>query len=132
MAHTVLLTRYADRSPGTLTSNARCIVNATSFGIYRGDGKPQRIRIRFAPAVARNVEESHWHHSQTLNRLPDGYLDFEATLTTFEELKSWLLSFGRHAEVLSPKRLREEMALEIRESLRQYEHSSTHGQRSTK
>ena len=35
---------------------------AASFGLFRG--KPERIRLRFAPAVARYVEERQWHPSQ--------------------------------------------------------------------
>ena len=42
-----------------------------SFG---GDGKPQRIRIRFSQEVARFEEESHWHNSQILQKQPDGSL----------------------------------------------------------
>jgi proteasome accessory factor B len=86
---------------------------ADSFGIFRGDGKPQHIRVRFSPEVARFVEESHWHDSQNIQKQRDGSLIFEVTLTTLEEIKSWILSFGRYAEVLQPKRLREEMRDEL-------------------
>lgn len=84
-----------------------------SFGIFGGDGKPQHIRIRFSPEVARFVEESHWHDSQKNEKQRDGSLIFKVTLNTTEEIKSWVLSFGRHAEVLQPKRLREEIRDEL-------------------
>jgi proteasome accessory factor B len=97
---------------------------ADSFGIFGGDGKSQQIRIRFSPEVARFVEESHWHDSQNIQKQRDGSLIFEVMLDTTEEIKSWVLSFGRHAEVLQPKRLREEILLELHELLRQYKNPS--------
>ncbi len=105
---------------------------ADSFGIFGGDGEPQHIRIRFSPEVARFVEESHWHDSQKIQKQRDGSLLFEVTLTATEEIKSWVLSFGAKAEVLEPKPLREEILLEIRESLRQYENSPKLRNRKTK
>ena len=95
---------------------------ADSFGIFHGDGKPQHIRIRFSPEVARFVEESHWHDSQKIQKQRDGSLIFEVTLDTTEEIKSWALSFGAKAEVLEPKRLRKEMQAEIRVMASSYGH----------
>ena len=42
-----------------------------------------------------------------------GRLVIEFDLTTTEELLHWLLSFGRHAEVISPPTLRAEMTSEL-------------------
>ena len=78
---------------------------ADSFGIYRSDGKPSRICIQFSPEVARYVEESHWHASQSLQRQSDGSLIFEVTQGDTEEIMRWILSFGANAVVLEPKSL---------------------------
>lgn len=86
---------------------------ADSFGIFHGNGQPTRVRIHFAAEVARYVEESNWHPSQSLTHHRDGSLLFEVRLSSLEEVKSWVLSFGRHAEVLEPAGLREEMAEEV-------------------
>ncbi len=94
---------------------------AGSFGVFRrGNGPLQRIRIRFSSPVARYVEESHWHDSQKLERQRDGSLLFEVTLGATEEIKSWVLSFGRHAEVLEPTTLRQALAEEIQQMAQHY------------
>lgn len=87
---------------------------AGSFGVYHGNGEePIHVRIRFAPAVARYVTESRWHASQRLVPQRDGSLQAEFDLGALEEFKQWLLSFGRHAEVLEPDRLRVDMIAEV-------------------
>ena len=85
-----------------------------SFGVVRGEGIPVMVRARFAPTVARYVEEHRWHASQSLTRLPDGAVQIELQLTHTGEFKRWIYSFGSAAEVLAPPELREEMAEELR------------------
>jgi proteasome accessory factor B len=82
-----------------------------SFGVFHGEGEVC-VKVRFAPTVARYVTESRWHESQQLARQKDGSVLAEFHLSTTEEIKRWLLSFGRHAEVLEPEGLRAEMAVE--------------------
>ena len=87
---------------------------AGSFGIYHGDGDASVcIRVRFSPAVARYVEESHWHASQKLTKERDGNLLAEFCLDETEEIKRWIMSFGQHAIVLEPEQLRREILLEL-------------------
>jgi len=90
---------------------------AKSFGIYQTAGDVQ-VKVCFSSTVARHIEESRWHQSQKLTRQKDGSLIAEFDLDTTEEIKQWILGFGRNAEVLEPKELRQAMAEEI-ESLRQ-------------
>jgi len=85
---------------------------AKSFGVFQGEGEVH-VQIRFAPGVARYVEESAWHASQQLVRQKDGGLLAEFDLSGTEEIKGWVLSFGEHAEVLEPEELRKEMAEEV-------------------
>ncbi|MCC6127297.1 MAG: WYL domain-containing protein [Pirellulales bacterium] len=79
-----------------------------SFGIFRGDGEVH-VKVRFLPPVVRYVEESKWHESQKLAPQRDGSLLAEFDLDGTEEILRWLLSFGRHAEVLEPESLRAEI-----------------------
>jgi proteasome accessory factor B len=90
-----------------------------SFGVYQGDGDVT-VRARFSPEVARYVEESRWHSSQKLSRQKDGGLLAEFRLSSIEEIKHWLLGFGRQVVVLEPEELRDEMAAELRETLALY------------
>jgi len=93
---------------------------ADSFGVYRGNGQPQRIRIRFTPEVARYVEESRWHETQQLHRQRDGHLLFEVTLGDTAEIAKWILSFGANAVVLEPKRLAREICDEAKRIVNGY------------
>lgn len=87
---------------------------AKSFGVFHGDGDVV-VRVRFAATVARYVGEAQWHESQKLTRQRDGGLIAEFHLDGFEEIKRWILSFGRFAQVLEPEPLRREIAEELRQ-----------------
>jgi proteasome accessory factor B len=90
-----------------------------SFGIYHGDGDVQ-IKVRFSPAVARYVSESKWHESQKLKTENDGGIVAEFQLDDTEEIKRWIMSFGKHAQVLEPESLREEIVKELGSLLGSY------------
>jgi predicted DNA-binding transcriptional regulator YafY len=85
---------------------------AKSFGVYKGDGNVH-VKVRFSPAVRRYVEESNWHASQKLSKQKDGSLVAEFNLNETEEIKRWIMSFGKHAVVLGPDELRQEMVEEL-------------------
>ena len=89
---------------------------AKSFGVFHGDAEV-RVKIRFLSAVARYVEESTWHPSQKLSRQHDGSLIAEFVLDGTEEIKRWILSFGKHAQVLRPRELRDEILTEWRDAI---------------
>jgi len=93
-----------------------------AFGIYRGDGAAETcIKIRFSAAVARYVEESQWHESQKLTKHADGSLLAEFRLSDTEEIKRWIMSFGRYAVVLEPAELRDAIASELKALLEAYQ-----------
>ncbi len=90
-----------------------------SFGVYHAGGQePVCVKVRFAPEVARYVSESKWHPSQELTPQADGSLIAEFELGDTEEIKRWVLSFGRNAEVVAPATLRRELAEEAGAMLR--------------
>ncbi|MEX2026257.1 MAG: WYL domain-containing protein [Pirellulaceae bacterium] len=93
---------------------------AGSFGIFQGDGAPQPVRVRFTPAAARVLSEKTFHPTQRLTREPDGSLIAEWELSSLEEFSSWILSWGKEAEVLEPQSLREKIAGEMSECLGKY------------
>src|SRR5436190_7673143 len=84
-----------------------------SFGVY-SSGKKQRIRIQFDPFAARLVAERKWHESQRVLERADGSIILELELGGLEEIERWILSWGRHARVLSPKILIERLREEVR------------------
>jgi predicted DNA-binding transcriptional regulator YafY len=85
---------------------------AKSFGVYHGNGDV-RVKVRFAPAVARYVSESNWHVSQELTPEKDGCLLAEFRLSDTEEIKRWIMSFGQHAVVIEPESLKREIQQEL-------------------
>jgi len=46
---------------------------------------------------------------------------FSAEVAGTDEVKQWVLGWGRHAEVLEPEFLREEITRELKLSLERYE-----------
>ncbi|MCI0380209.1 MAG: WYL domain-containing protein [Gemmataceae bacterium] len=91
-----------------------------SFGIFEGDGPSQTVRIRFSRQAARPVSERTHHPTQHLTPQPDGTLLAEFELSSLEELTSWLLSWGQHAEVLDPPELREQITKTLTAALSSY------------
>lgn len=80
-----------------------------SFGVFHHaePGERQAVRIRFDAWAARLVSERLWHESQSLRTLADGTIELRLELSGMEEIERWVLSWGEHAEVITPKRLRE-------------------------
>ncbi len=84
----------------------------SSFGVYHGH-KHVLVRVRFSREVARYVREKQWSAKQKLTPKSDGGLLAEFQLSSTVEIKSWILSFGRHAEALEPDSLRQDIAEEL-------------------
>jgi proteasome accessory factor B len=93
---------------------------AATFGVYHSNGAPVTIKVRFAPAVARYVQEAKWHPSQVLTKQRDGSLLAQYELAPTAQFRSWILSFGSKAVVLEPEELRDEIAEEIEAMIATY------------
>lgn len=91
-----------------------------SLGVFHQDGPTRRVVIRFAAEVARYVQEHHWHASQCLTREQDGSVRLEMELSSLEEVKSWVLSFGANAVVLEPEELRNAIVSDLETLQRLY------------
>ncbi|MHB1845463.1 MAG: WYL domain-containing protein, partial [Deltaproteobacteria bacterium] len=81
-----------------------------AFGIFRG--RPERIHLRFAPAVADLATERLWHDSQRLTQKLDGSVELRLHVAPTPDLVSTILAFGRHVRVLAPKSLAQTVAKE--------------------
>ena len=66
------------------------------------------------------MKEKTWHSTQKLTSQPDGSLIAQFHLTGIEEIKHWILSFGRYAEAIEPPQLRDEIVEEIKILARLY------------
>jgi predicted DNA-binding transcriptional regulator YafY len=76
-----------------------------AWGIW-GPGDPVEVELLFAPSVARRVQETTWHPSQVLEALPDGRIRLKLRVSSWLELRHWVLGWGETVEVIGPAELR--------------------------
>lgn len=97
---------------------------ASHFGnawqVERDKEHRAEVRVRFSPAVARDVAEVTWHKTQHTSFNPDGSLDFRVEVDGLNEIANWLFGFGPQAEVLEPAELRQLLAQQSRQMLHVY------------
>ncbi len=91
---------------------------ASSFGVVAEPA--EQVRIRFDRSRATEIAERIWHPSQKLHPNEDGSVELELEVGTGIELKSWVLSFGQSAEVLSPPSLRADLEADLKAALARY------------
>lgn len=95
-----------------------------SLGIYRGaeDGSTKRdYVIRFDSFAARFVQGMRYHKTQECRNFPDGSLEMTLTLDASIEIEEFLLSFGEHAELVSPPSARNNFKARLQRVLACYE-----------
>ena len=90
-----------------------------SFGAFFGE--PVQVVIHFSPRIAGYILEKSWHESQVVEKQKDGSLIFKAEIAGIEEIKFWILGWGKDAVVLEPDSLRAEIRMEAQGILREYE-----------
>ena len=76
-------------------------------------GVPQQVEIWFDPATAPFVGERRWHPSQKLIQHEDGSLTLQMCVSGLNDLKRWVLGYGKGAVVKSPPELVEMVQTEI-------------------
>lgn len=91
----------------------------SSFGIV--EETVMAVKVRFAPAVAHAVRERTWHPTQRVETGSDGSVTVSFKAGGRLEILSWILSYGRHAEVLEPEDLRNEVKEIVAEMGERYE-----------
>lgn len=91
-----------------------------AFGIFKGKDMTTVV-IEFSKSVAPFILEKKWHHSQQIKHLPQGKVELRMTLSSLAEVKSWVLSFGKHAKVTAPAELVKEIKEDVRKMRDLYE-----------
>lgn len=76
-----------------------------AWGIW-SPGDEVEVELVFAPSVARRVKETVWHPSQTLTDLADGRLRLTVRVSSWLEMRHWVLGWGETCEVVRPPELR--------------------------
>jgi predicted DNA-binding transcriptional regulator YafY len=73
------------------------------------EGREYRVHLKFKPKVATTVSDVRWHKTQETELLPDGSLDYRATVDGLGEITWWILGYGDQVEVVAPVSLRKKM-----------------------
>lgn len=109
-----------------------------AFGVIRTD--VEQVVIRFDPSLERYLKENIWHPSQVFKKektglsrdlsrrnfseggSPDegGSLLMTMEVGGLREVMSWVLGFGRQAEVIEPEHLRRAVAEELTSTVEKY------------
>jgi predicted DNA-binding transcriptional regulator YafY len=89
---------------------------------FQHGGELECIEIRFDEYQSRWIRERRWHPTQEpLEELSDGGVILRFRSAGMEEVKRWVLQYGRHARVLAPAVLRRMVSEELMEAARMYE-----------
>jgi len=90
----------------------------SSFGVFQG--RPAKVKVRFAPEIADYIREKIWHETQQIEAQNDGSIIFEAEVAGIDEIKFWILKWGAKARVLEPESLRNAVRAEAELMARSY------------
>jgi predicted DNA-binding transcriptional regulator YafY len=82
--------------------------------------KPSRVKIRLDEIGARLASERVWHKTQKIKPLASGGAELTLEVGVAPDLENWIFSWGRHAQVLEPRDLRERVAATARAMALQY------------
>jgi predicted DNA-binding transcriptional regulator YafY len=81
---------------------------------HEAGGSMLEIKIEFDRETAPYVKERKWHPSQSIEEYPDGSIALSMTVRGINDIKRWVLGYGKGAKVISPPELvnlvREEVA----------------------
>lgn len=78
------------------------------------------VKVRFSAEVAHSVRGRVWHPGQSVLEEADGSVVVSFQAGGVLEIVSWVLSYGRHAELLEPASIREQLAEHAAELTERY------------
>jgi predicted DNA-binding transcriptional regulator YafY len=81
------------------------------FGGFHGK-KAHKVVVHFDPYQARWIREKKWQGETGRKEHANGSLTLYLEAPSLEPVLRWVLQFGSHAEVISPKELRDEISKE--------------------
>lgn len=91
---------------------------ANSLGV--NTGPPERVEIAFDERIAPYVRARVWHASQEVREMEDGALRVTMRVCHDWALRSWILSWGPFAKVVSPDRLAAQIEEDLAATRAQY------------
>jgi predicted DNA-binding transcriptional regulator YafY len=88
---------------------------------YEVGGIPVTIRIWFDAKTAPYIRERRWHPTQELQEHEDGAVTLQIMVRGMNDVKRWVLGYGKGAKVLEPPELVAMVRSEIEGMSQQYE-----------
>ncbi len=86
------------------------------FGVWHYN-KIFDVKIQFEKSVAHIIQNRKWHTNQKVKLQKDGSVIMEATVTSLHEIASWIMPWGKLANVIEPEVLKEKIFILCREIL---------------
>ena len=91
---------------------------AHAYGIYRMDGKPERVKLRvYSKRIRGYMRNNPFHASQKITKESEGFMDIELRVFPTPDLEGDILRFCPEIQVISPKTLRDNIAKRIQDGL---------------
>jgi predicted DNA-binding transcriptional regulator YafY len=87
---------------------------------YQGGHEILDVKIWFDPKTAPYIRERVWHSSQSITEDEDGSLTLHLKTAGLQDLKRWVLGYGKGAKVLEPTELIELVKAEIKQIYQVY------------
>jgi predicted DNA-binding transcriptional regulator YafY len=84
-----------------------------TFGLFVGDAKPFRLRVRFSPEISGEVREMKFHPEQKIETTAAGEAVLEMPAQSVKEARRFVLGYGKDAVVLDPPELIADLRREI-------------------
>ncbi|MBS3971328.1 MAG: WYL domain-containing transcriptional regulator [Clostridia bacterium] len=97
----------------------------SAFGVEWGTWE-QEVVIYFDAHQARWIREKTWHETQKIKENEDGSLILSLKVSGLWEVKRWVMGFGKHAKVLKPQSLQEDILEEINKMEKIYTENQTY------
>ena len=72
-------------------------------------GKLYDIRLRFTGVAAKQISYSQHHPKEKVTKQRDESVLYSITVEGLDEITNWIITFGKEAEVLKPKELKEKI-----------------------
>lgn len=85
-----------------------------------GNGNPKLVVIWFNATTAPYIRERRWHPTQKINEHSDGSITLQMQVTGLNEIKRWVLGYGKGAVVKEPPELVALVKGEVEEMSKHY------------
>lgn len=91
---------------------------SNSWGAFSGE--KNLVKIKFNKSAAECIKKVKWSTTQEIENLENGDVYLKFYIDELEDIKTWILGFGREAEVIEPISLRIDVSEEIKKLYKIY------------